>query len=92
MKTLLYKLAHRLITSSPSPSYLTVDRFHMHISILKELELYDEANSLLETDIGKTICSTSLACDQTRREIWRGKCLFGEEGQRAQQKILNGSA
>lgn len=91
MKTLLFKLAHRLVTSSPTPSYLTADRFHMHISILKELELYDEANTLLESDIGKTICSTSLACDQTRREIWRGRGLFGEEGQRAQQKILNGS-
>ena len=90
MKTLLYKLAHRLVTSSPSPSYLTADRFHMHITILKELELYDEANTLLESDIGKTICSTSLACDQTRREIWRGRGLFTDEGERAKQKILNG--
>lgn len=92
MKTLLYKLAHRLVTSSPTPSYLTADRFHMHIGILQELELYDEANTLLESDIGKTICSTSLACDQTRREIWRGRGLLVEEGQHAQQKILNGFA
>lgn len=91
MKSLLYKLAHRLVTSSPSPSYLTADRFHLHISILKELELYDEANTLLESDIGKTICSTSLACDQTRREIWQGRGLFRDEGERAQQRILNGS-
>ncbi|KAG8217714.1 N-acetyltransferase B complex non catalytic subunit-domain-containing protein [Butyriboletus roseoflavus] len=90
MRTLLYKLAHRLVTSSPSPSYVTADRFHMHISILKELELYDEANTLLESEVGKTICSTSLACDQTRREIWRGRGLFREEGERAQQKISNG--
>ncbi|KAG9318673.1 N-acetyltransferase B complex non catalytic subunit-domain-containing protein [Chiua virens] len=90
MRTLLYKLAHRLVTSSPSPSYLTADRFHMHISILKELQLYDEANTLLESDIGKTICSTSLACDQTRREIWRGRGLFKEEGERARQKISDG--
>ncbi|KAF8447742.1 actin cytoskeleton organization protein [Boletus edulis BED1] len=90
MKMLLYKLAHRLVTSSPTPSYLTADRFHMHINILKELELYDEANTLLESDIGKSICSTSLACDQTRREIWRGRGLFKDEGQSAQQKILNG--
>ena len=91
MRTLLYKLAHRLVTSSPSPSYLTADRFHVHISILSELELYDEANTLLESDVGKTICSTSLACDQIRREIWRGRGLFREEGERAQQKISNGS-
>ena len=91
MKTLLYKLAHRLVTSSPSPSYLTADRFHMHINILKELELYDEATTLLESDIGKTICSTSLACDQTRREIWRCRGLFKDEAERAKQKILDGS-
>ncbi|KIJ69304.1 hypothetical protein HYDPIDRAFT_105904 [Hydnomerulius pinastri MD-312] len=90
MKSLLYKLAHRLVTSSPSPSYLTADRFHMHISILKELELYDEANTLLESEIGKAICSTSLACNQTRREIWRARGLFKEEGERAQQKITDG--
>ncbi|KIJ16949.1 hypothetical protein PAXINDRAFT_168389 [Paxillus involutus ATCC 200175] len=90
MKTLLYKLAHRLVTSSPSPSYLSADRFHMHISILKELKLYDEANTLLESEIGKTICSTSLACNQTRRDIWRERGLFKEEGTRAQQKITDG--
>ncbi|KAF9227685.1 hypothetical protein BS17DRAFT_774157 [Gyrodon lividus] len=90
MKILLYKLAHRLVTSSPSPSYLTADRFHMHISILKELQLYDEANALLESEIGKTICSTSLACNQTRRDIWRERNLLKEEGERAQQKIIDG--
>jgi N-terminal acetyltransferase B complex non-catalytic subunit len=63
----------------------------MHISILKELKLYDEANTLLESEIGKTICSTSLACNQTRRDIWRERGLFKEEGTRAQQKITDGS-
>ncbi|KAH7889369.1 N-acetyltransferase B complex non catalytic subunit-domain-containing protein [Phlebopus sp. FC_14] len=90
MRTLLYKLAHRLVTSSPTPSYVSADRFHMHISILKELELFDEANTLLESEIGKAICSTSLACNQTRREIWRMRGLFKDEGAHAQQKIMDG--
>ncbi|KAG6336410.1 hypothetical protein ID866_2683 [Astraeus odoratus] len=90
MRTLLYKLAHRLVTSSPTPSYLSADRFHMHLSILKELALYDEANTLLESDVGKAICSTSLACSQTRRDIRRKQGSFTEEGARAQERIAEG--
>jgi len=53
--------------------------------------LYDEANTLLESDIGKTICSTSLACSLTRRDIWRKRELFKDEGARAQDRIAEGS-
>lgn len=63
----------------------------MHMSILEELDLYDEANTLLESDIGKAICSTSLACSQTRRDIWRKRGLFKDEGARAQDRITEGS-
>lgn len=87
MRTLLYKLAHRLITSSPSPSHLSPDRFHLHISILRELGLYDEAHSLLDSDIGQQICSTSLLCNEVRRDIWRLKGLWKEEGVRAEVRI-----
>ncbi|KAL4067946.1 N-acetyltransferase B complex non catalytic subunit-domain-containing protein [Scleroderma yunnanense] len=90
MRLLLYKLAHRLITSSPTPSYLSTDRFYMHINILKELDLYDEAKTLLESDVGKAICSTSLACSQIRRDIWRKRELFKEEGTRAQDRLTEG--
>lgn len=62
----------------------------MHINILKELGLYDEANTLLESEVGKTICATSLACSQTRRDIWRQQGLFKEEGKRAQDRISEG--
>ncbi|KAF8892524.1 actin cytoskeleton organization protein [Infundibulicybe gibba] len=71
MRELLYKLAHRLITSSPTPSYLSADRFHLHLSILRELKLFDEARKLLESDVGKSICSTSLSCNELRRDLWR---------------------
>lgn len=90
MRTVLYKLAHRLVVSSPTPSYLSADRFHMHMNILKELELYDEANALLESEVGKSICSTSLACSQTRRDIWRKRGSYKEEGERARDRISEG--
>ncbi|KAG1756688.1 N-acetyltransferase B complex non catalytic subunit-domain-containing protein [Suillus paluster] len=80
IRTLLYKLAHRHVTSCPTPSYTAVDRFHLHMIILQELQLWDEANTLLESDIGKSICSASLVCNETRRDIWRQRGLYKDEG------------
>ncbi|KAJ7109453.1 actin cytoskeleton organization protein [Mycena epipterygia] len=87
MRTLLYKLAHRLVTSSPTPSYINADRFHLHLSILRELELFDEARTLLESDIGKSICSASLSCNEIRRDIWRLQGLLKDEGVKAEVRI-----
>ncbi|KAJ7219345.1 actin cytoskeleton organization protein [Mycena pura] len=87
MRTLLYKLAHRLVTSSPTPSYVNPDRFHLHLIILRELRLFDEARTLLESDIGKSICSASLSCNDIRRDIWRLHGLLTDEGTRAEQRI-----
>jgi N-terminal acetyltransferase B complex non-catalytic subunit len=88
MRTLLYKLAHRLITSSPTPSYLNADRFHLHLSILRELGLFDEAHKLLSSDIGKSICATSLSCNEIRRDIWRLRGLLKEEGEQAELQMV----
>ncbi|KAJ7111542.1 actin cytoskeleton organization protein [Mycena crocata] len=87
MRTLLYKLAHRLVTSSPTPSYVNADRFHLHLSILRELDLFDEARTLLESDIGRNICSASLSCNEIRRDIWRRQGLLKEEGTKAELRI-----
>ncbi len=85
---MLYKLAHRLITTSEVPSFYSPDRFYVHILILKELGLYEEAAALLESEKGKDICGRSLICDELRREIWVLKGSVKEEGQRAQDRIL----
>ena len=89
MRTLLYKLAHRIITSSPTPSYLSADRFHLHLSILRELELYDEAYKLLSSDVGRNICATSLSCNEIRRDIWRLRGMTRDEGELAKQRIVD---
>lgn len=91
MRNLLYKLANRLIATSPSPTHLSSDRFHLHISILRELELYDEAHRLLDSDIGKHICATSLLCNEVRRDIWRQKGLLKEEAAMALTRVENES-
>lgn len=87
MRTILYKLAHRMITSSPTPPYLNADRFHLHLSILSELELFDEARKLLDSEVGRNICATSLSCNEVRRELWKRQGLVREEGERAEKLI-----
>ena len=45
-------MIHRLLICWPTPSYVNADRFHLHLSLLREVEhYYDEAEQLL--DIGK---------------------------------------
>ncbi|KAI0726631.1 actin cytoskeleton organization protein [Fomitopsis betulina] len=88
IRPVLLKLAHRLISSSTTPSFYNADRFYLHLLILRDLELYDEAYELLNNDIGKTICSSSLTCDEIRRDIWRQRGLVKEEGERAKAQIL----
>lgn len=87
MRTILYKLAHRLLSSSPVPSYQTADRFHLHLSILLELDLFDEAQTLLNRDVGKNICATNLSCDEVRRAIILKAGKVDEEGERAGKLI-----
>jgi len=87
MRTVLYSLAHRLVTSSPTPSYYSADRLFLHLTILRELGLFDEANTLLSSDVGNFMCTTSLVCNEVRRDIWRARGYFKEESERAQQRI-----
>src|SRR4051812_1110904 len=71
MSPILYKLAHRLLTSSPTPSYVNADRFYLHLSVLYKLEIFDEADKLLDSEVGQSICATNLSVNEIRREIWR---------------------
>lgn len=87
MRNILYKLAHRLISSSSTPTYLNADRFYLHLFILRELELYDDAHRLLDSDIGNIICATNLSCNEIRRDIWRLRGMIKEEGGRAEERI-----
>lgn len=87
LRPVLYKLAHRLISSAQTPSFYSADRFFVHLTILKELELWDDATALLSSEIGQTICNTNLTIDELRRDIWRAKGSVKDEGERAQQRI-----
>jgi len=88
MRPILLKLAHRLITSSPTPSYIHPERFHLHLSILLDLEVWDEANKLIDSDVGMNICATSLSCNEVRRAIWSKQGRQQQEGERAEKAIV----
>ncbi|KAF8965269.1 actin cytoskeleton organization protein [Flammula alnicola] len=88
MRPILYKLAHRLLSSSPTPSYVSADRFHLHLSILHELDLFEEAEKLLDSDVGKSICATNLSCNEVRRDIWLRQGRTEQEGERAKNLIV----
>jgi N-terminal acetyltransferase B complex non-catalytic subunit len=88
MRPILYKIAHRLLTSSPTPSYASADRFYLHLLVLKELELWDDVDKLLQEDIAKAICATNLYCNEIRRDIWKTRGLLKEEGEAAEKLIV----
>ncbi|KAJ2932908.1 hypothetical protein H1R20_g4212, partial [Candolleomyces eurysporus] len=87
MRTILYKLAHRLIDSSPTPSYLGADRFYLHLLVVRELKLFEESDKLLNSEVGQKICSISLSCDELRRKIWKEQGLAENERTRATNLI-----
>ena len=87
MRPVLFKLSHRLLSSTIIPSHVSADRFYLHLTILKELELWDDAHQLLATIPGTAICETSLIVDEIRREIWKRKGLWEEEKQIALRRI-----
>ncbi|KAJ3842483.1 actin cytoskeleton organization protein [Lentinula raphanica] len=91
MRSLLYKLALRLITSAPTPSSVHSDRFYLHLTILRELLEYDEAMTVLETPAGRNICETNLTCNEMRRDIMKLRRAIEVEGKRAEQRILEKS-
>jgi N-terminal acetyltransferase B complex non-catalytic subunit len=89
MRTLLYKLAHRVLPKEPSLGHAPADRLHLHLTVLKELQLWDDAQQLLSQPIGEALCAASLSVEEQRRDIARLSGHWKEEGERAQDKILN---
>lgn len=89
LRPILLKLGLRLIISTSAASLVNADRFYVHILLLRELEMYDEALSLIGTQTGQVICETSLVVDELRRDIVRLKGAIKEEGVRASGRILD---
>nr|ATU82292.1 alpha-actin cytoskeleton organization protein [Macrocybe gigantea] len=89
MRPILYKLAHRMLSSSSTPPHLSADRFYLHLSVLQKLDLLDEAHKLLDSEVGKSICDTNLSCDELRRAIWRSRGMIQEEAAIAEMRIVD---
>ena len=88
LHTILFKLVQRVLSQSQTPSSYHAERFHLHVTVLKELKLYDEAYKMVETDAGKIICANNLACEELCREIWKLQGLVKEAGEHGEKQIL----
>ncbi|KAG6917964.1 hypothetical protein DXG01_017148 [Tephrocybe rancida] len=64
------------------------DRYLYWSVISAVLQLYDDAHKLLDSDVGRAICSTSLSCNEIRRDIWRLRGMTRDEGKLATSRIV----
>jgi N-terminal acetyltransferase B complex non-catalytic subunit len=88
MRPILLKLAHRLLNGKQFRDFCNnPDRFHLWLTVLVELELWEEADTLLNDELGKLFCNASLSCNELRREVMQKRGLWEEEGQRARERI-----
>lgn len=76
---ILLTLALRMMSTSPVPSFVTPDHFYLHLTILKSLDMIDQAYELVTSDRGKRLCDTSLVVEELRRDIFRAKNACREE-------------
>jgi N-terminal acetyltransferase B complex non-catalytic subunit len=88
MRDILLKLAQRLITACWKQVEVHPDRLHLHISILQQLGLYEDARELLDTESGRFLCARNLSCDHLRREVMKAGGWQMEEGGIAEQRIV----
>lgn len=88
MRDILLKLAHRLIVASWKQAEVHPDRLYLYTTILRQLGLYKDARELLDTESGRFVCARNLSCDYLRREIMKAGGWQMEEGDIAEQRIV----
>lgn len=84
---ILLSLALRMVTTSPIPSHVTPDHFYLHLTILKSLDMIEEAYELVQSEKGKRLCELSLVVEELRREIFQAKGACREEAVVSGQKL-----
>jgi len=89
MQEVLYKLAHRMISSAWKPMDGNADRLYLYLMILRQLNMHDEATTLLKSEQGRIICDRSLICDELRRDLMKAGGALESEGELAQTRIVD---
>ena len=88
MRDILLKLANRLIVAAWKQVEVHPDRLYLYTTILHQLGLYKDARELLDTESGRFLCARNLSCDYLRREIMKAGGWQTEEGDVAEQRIV----
>jgi N-terminal acetyltransferase B complex non-catalytic subunit len=88
MRPILIQLAYRLLKSKDVHDLCqNQDRFHLWLTILLEADLLDEAETLVNSELGKVACDASLSCDELRRTVMQKRGHWEEEGKLARERI-----
>ncbi|EPQ58725.1 hypothetical protein GLOTRDRAFT_13884, partial [Gloeophyllum trabeum ATCC 11539] len=87
MKGLLHKLAHSKLMTSPTPAYVMPDRLYLHLTVLRELGMFDDAQKVLDHETGRNMYNASLVVDELRRELWRLSGRWTQERELAEHRI-----
>lgn len=85
---ILLKLALRLISTSPTPSTVSTERFYLHLCLLRDTEQYDEALRLLDSDIARALCDTSLQLEDLRHTLSMAAGKKEEEYKLAKTRLV----
>lgn len=92
MREILYKLAHRVISTAWKSTEPNAERFYLYLRVLRELKLHDEALELLRSEVGQILCVRSLACDEMRRYILQDSGAIAEASEAGKKRIADGYA
>ncbi|KAG8902855.1 hypothetical protein FRB99_004017 [Tulasnella sp. 403] len=76
---MLLTLALKLVASSPVPTFVSPDHLYLHLTILRSLDMIDQAYELIQSDRGKRLCETSLVVEELRKDIFQAKGTCREE-------------
>jgi N-terminal acetyltransferase B complex non-catalytic subunit len=88
MRPILIQLAYRLMKSKDVHDICqNQDRFHLWLTILLEADFLEEAEALVNSDLGKIACDASLSCDELRRTVMQKCGKWEQEGKLARERI-----
>ena len=90
MREILYKLAHRVISTAWKSTEPSAERLYLYLRVLRELKLHEEALELIRSDVGKILCVRSLACDEMRRFILQDSGALAEASETGKKRIADG--
>lgn len=90
MRKVLLNVAARYLATADMPSWIAIDRFYLHLTVLIALDDLAIARQLIMSEKGENLCRISLLLDGIRAELAEKAGDFEGERQRAMNKLESG--